>query len=191
MSRTAVSLREATADDASFLAELWADVLRRADRQDQVADLEIIIKDSSESSEQRLVVAEYDGEPAGAVLVRIGTMSPIDLEPCVQALAPHVLPSFRRKGVGRMLMDAAVTWAEELGIAHVATSAPASSRQGNRFMARLSLGPLAVFRVASTQVIRAKLTAQAPRSQRTRSGRPVGQVLAARRSLRHSHRNTA
>ena len=188
MSRTAVSLREATPADAQFLAELWADVLRRADRQDQVADLEIIVKSSAESAEQRLVVADYDGEPAGAVLLRVGSVSPLDLTPCVQALAPHVLPGSRRKGVGRTLMDAAVTWAEELGIAHVATTAPASSRQGNRFMARLSLGPVAVFRVASAPAIRAKLTAQAPRTQRRSGGRPVGQVLAARRSLRHNHR---
>src|SRR3712207_7058777 len=76
MSRTAVSLREATADDAHFLAELWPDVLRRADRQEQVADLELIIKNAAESAEQRLVVAEYDGEPAGATLMRVDTMSP-------------------------------------------------------------------------------------------------------------------
>ena len=188
MSRTAVSLREATDDDAHFLAELWTDVLRRADRQEQVADLEIIIKNAAKSSEQRLVVAEYDGEPAGAVLLRVGTVSPLDLEPCVQALAPHVLPLARRKGVGRTLMEAAVTWAEELGIGHVATAAPANSRHGNRFMARLSLGPQAVVRVASTPVVRSKLAAQTPRTQRRSNGRPVGQVLAARRSLRQNHR---
>jgi GNAT superfamily N-acetyltransferase len=190
MSRTAISLREAVRDDAHFLAELWADVLRGADRQEQVADLEIIIKNAAESSEQRLVVAEYDGEPAGAVLLRVEPMSPLDLEPCVHAVAPHVLSSSRRKGVGRMLMDAAVTWAEELGITHVATAVQANSRHGNRFMARLSLGPLAVMRVSSTHAVRAKLTAQAPRSTRTNGGRPVGQVLAARRSLRHTHRPT-
>ena len=188
MSRTAVSLREATDTDAQFLAELWTDVLRRADRQEQVADLELIIKSAAESSEQRLVVAEYDGEPAGAVLLRVSTVSPLDLEPCVQALAPHVLPSARRKGVGRTLMEAAVTWAEELGIGHVVTAAPAGSRHGNRFMARLSLGPQAVMRVASTPVVRAKLAAQTPRTQRRSNGRPVGQVLAARRSLRHNSR---
>lgn len=188
MSRTAVSLREATNDDAQFLAELWAEVLRRADRQEQVADLEIIIKNAAESSEQRVVVAEYDGERAGAVLLRVSTLSPLDLEPCVQALAPHVTPSARRKGVGRTLMEAAVTWAEELGIAHVATAAPANSRNGNRFMARLSLGPQAVVRVASTPVMRAKLAALTPRTQRRSNGRTVGQVLAARRSLRHNHR---
>jgi GNAT superfamily N-acetyltransferase len=188
MSRTAVSLREATAADAQFLAELWADVLRRADRQEQVADLELIIKNAAESSEQRLVIAEHDGQPAGAVLMLVGTMSPLNLDPCVNAVAPHVLPSCRRKGVGRMLMDAAVTWAEELGIAHVATAASAGSRNGNRFMARLSLGPVAVLRASSTHAVRAKLTAQAPRSKRTNGGRPVGQVLAARRSLRHTHR---
>jgi len=185
MSRTAVSLREARIDDAPFLAGLWSDTLRRADRQEHVADLEIIIKNAAESSEQRVVVAEYDGEPAGAVLLRVDTLGPLDLEPCVQAVAPHVLAGARRKGIGRMLMDAAVTWAEDLGIGSVATAAPANSRHGNRFMARLSLGPLAVVRVSSTHAVRAKLTAQTPR-KRTNGGRPVRQVLAARRSLRHT-----
>jgi GNAT superfamily N-acetyltransferase len=190
MSRTALSLREATLDDAVFLAGLWADSLRRADHQDQVSDLEIIIESAAESAEQKLVVAEYDGEPVGAVLLKVETMGPLDLEPCVLAVAPHVLPSSRRKGVGRTLMEAAVTWAEELGIGHIATAAPAGSRQANRFMARLSLSALAVLRVSSTHAVRAKLAAQTPRPHRAHGGRPVGQVLAARRSLRHTHRTT-
>ena len=41
MSRTPFSLREATLEDAVFLAELWRDALRRVDTQEQVADLEI------------------------------------------------------------------------------------------------------------------------------------------------------
>lgn len=186
MSRTAVTLREADAADAHFLAELWTDVLRRADTQDQVADLEIIIKNAAESSEQRLVVAEHDGVPAGAVLLRVAPLTPFDLEPCVQALAPHVLTGSRRKGVGWVLMEAAVTWAEELGIGHVASAAAAGSRNGNRFMARLSLAPQAVLRVATTHAVRAKLTAQVPPGQRANGGRQ--RVLAARRSLRRNRR---
>ena len=98
MSRTPVSLREATVDDAPFLAELWHEATRKAGRQDQVADLEIIIKAAAASAEQRLVIAEYDGEPAGAVLLRVDTLSPLNLEPVVQAVSPHVLPSCQRRG---------------------------------------------------------------------------------------------
>ena len=43
-------------------------------------------------------------------------------------------------------MEAAVTYAEERGIAHVATAAVSGSRDANRFFARLALGPHAVLR---------------------------------------------
>ena len=94
-------------------------MLRKADRQEQVHDLEIIVKEAAESPERRLLIAEYDGEPAGAVLLRVTPMTPLNLEPTVQALAPHVTPSFRGKGIGSALMEAAVLWAEDLGIGHI------------------------------------------------------------------------
>lgn len=188
-SRSPVSLRNALPSDAPFLAELWSDVLRRADHHEQIADLLQIIEGAAESAGERLVVAEYDGEVAGAVHLRATTLSPLNLERAVQAICPHVLAVHRRRGVGRALMEAAVSYAEEIGVAHVATAAASGSRDANRFMARLALGPQAVLRVASTHTVRARLTAQRPDIQRT-SGRHVTQVLAARRSLRRSQAPT-
>ena len=115
MSRQPVSMRQATIGDVPFLVELWSGMLRRADRQEQVHDLELIVKEAAESPEQRLLVAEYDGQPAGAVLLRVTPMTPLNLEPTVQALAAHVTLSFRGKGIGSALMEAAVLWAEDLG----------------------------------------------------------------------------
>lgn len=185
MTRSLVSLRSALPSDAHVLVELWADVLRRADPEDQLSDLLRIIETAAESEDERLVVAEYDGEVAGAVHLRVTTVTPINLERTVQAVSPHVLPHYRRRGVGRALMDAAVTYAEELGVGHVTTAAAAGSRDANRFMARLALGPRAVFRVAATPVVRSKLTAQRPATYRAH-GRQLPQVLAARRSMRRS-----
>jgi GNAT superfamily N-acetyltransferase len=187
MSRQPVSMRQATIADVPFLVELWSLALRRADRQDQVHDLEIIVKEAAESAERRLLVADYDGEPAGAVLLRVTPMTPLNLEPTVQALAPHVTPSYRGKGIGSALMEAAVLWAEDLGIAHITTAAASSSRSGNRFMARLSLGPQAVLRASTTHAVRGKLAALQPtsarRTDRMASRRHLGQVLAVRRQL--------
>lgn len=186
MSRAQVSLRPARVEDAHFLADLWSDALRRADRQDQVADLEVVLKQACVSPEQRVVIAEYDGEPAGAVFLRVTTMSPINLEPMVQALSPHVLPTFRRHGVGRTLMEAAVSFAEELGIGHVLSGATSGSRDANRFMARLGFGPQVMVRVAPTQLVRAKIEAQRPAAERLAGGRQLGSLLAARRSMRRA-----
>jgi ribosomal protein S18 acetylase RimI-like enzyme len=191
MSRSLVTLRCAEPEDAPLLAELWVTALRRADLQDQLTDLDLIIKTAGDSPEQKLVVAEYDGNVAGAVFLRVTTLSPINLDACVQASSPHVFPQFRRHGVGRTLMECAVSFAEELGIGNVSTAAASSSREGNRFMARLALGPQAVFRVASTHAVRAKLTAQRPASERYAGGRHLTQVLAARRSQRRSQTPTS
>jgi GNAT superfamily N-acetyltransferase len=120
------------------------------------------------------------------VLLRVTPMTPLNLEPCVQAVAPHVTASYRGKGIGSVLMEAAVLWAEELGVGHITTAAPSSSRSGNRFMARLSLGPQATFRASTTSLVRAKLAALHPPSARSTdrmTRRHLGQVLAARRAL--------
>lgn len=186
MTRSQVSLREAVRTDAGALAALWDDVLRRCDRADQVADVEQVIERVAPLCEERLVVAEYDGQVVGAVLLRVTTLSPVNLERVVQTVSPHVLPQFRRRGVGRALMEAAVAFAEEHGVAHVAAGAAAGSRDANRFLARVALGPYAVYRVAPTMVVKSKLTAQRPPLGRTHGGRQLTQVLAARRSLRRS-----
>ncbi|MBB3040276.1 GNAT family N-acetyltransferase [Nocardioides soli] len=184
MSRLLVSLRSVTPEDAAHLAEVWGDVIRRAGPEDQVADMEAVIAMVLDSDDQRIVVAEYDGEFAGAVHLERTTMSALNLEPVVRALSPHVLVAHRRRGVGTALMEAAVAWAEELGIAHVATAAVAGSRDANRFMARIALGPYAVLRVATTHAVRGRLSAH--RRPAAAGGRQLTQVLAARRSLRRS-----
>jgi GNAT superfamily N-acetyltransferase len=187
VTRSLVVLRDAEVSDAPFLAELWSAALRRADVQEQVADLELVVKASGASMEQRIVVAEYDGQPAGAVLLRITTVTPLNLEPVVQVLSPTVLPQHRRHGVGRMLMEAAVQFAEDAGIPQCAAAAASGSRDGNRFMARLALAPLATYRVAPTAAVRARLTAQRPTLTTAPSGgRHLTRVLAARRSQRRS-----
>ncbi|MDF1603123.1 GNAT family N-acetyltransferase [Nocardioides sp. YIM 152315] len=185
MSRSLVSLRAVTPEDASHLAEVWADVIRRIGPEDQVVDMATVIAGVLGSEDQRIVVAEYDGHFAGAVHLERTTMSALNLEPVVRALSPHVLAPFRRHGVGTALMDAAVTWAEELGITHVATAAVAGSRDANRFMARIALGPYAVLRVATTHAVRSRLSAHR-RPVAAGGGRQLTQVLAARRSLRRS-----
>ena len=67
------------------------------------------------------------GGAAGAVLLQVATLTPLNLEPTVQIVSPHVFPAFRRRGVGRALMDSAVGFAEELGVDHVASGSSSAS----------------------------------------------------------------
>lgn len=184
MKRSPVQLRSVLEDDAPRLAELWCDILRRADELDQAEDVRRLIKQVLAASDERIVVAEYDGQVAGAIFLRTTTLTPINFEPVVQAISPHVFPEFRRHGVGRALMDSAVSYAEELGIAHIASGSVSTSREGNRFLARLGLGPQMILRVASTCSVRAKLMAQRPSSRG--GGRQLDKVLASRRVLRRA-----
>lgn len=184
ITRTAVVLREAVPADAAALVAVWAGVLRRGEAGQQVADVHQVIAAAAEDPDSRLVVAEYDQSVVGAVYLRVSTVTPINLEPVVLALSPHVLPEHRRRGVGRSLMDAAVSWAEERGIGHLAAATTFGARDANRFMARLALAPQAVLRVTPTHAIRAKVSPQ-------RGNRQLSQVLAARRSQRQRDESAA
>lgn len=185
MTRSTITLRPATSQDAPRLAALWGDLLRKGDDAQRVADCLAAIERAGQSHDERLVVAVQDDQLAGAVYLVATTVSPIHLEPMVKSMAPTVFPAFARRGVGAALMDAAVTFAEERGIATVAAAAASGSRDGNRFLARLALTPVATLRVASTSSVRARLMALRPVTSRTgASSRQRDRVLAARRVLR-------
>jgi GNAT superfamily N-acetyltransferase len=177
--------RIARREDAPELAELWSDVLRRVDRSEQIADLELIIKNAAESPEQRFVVVEHDGHVAGAVFLRLSTVTPINLEPCVQSVQPRVFVAYRRRGVGRMLMEAAAAFAEENGVLHMTTAVPATARDANRFMARLALAPAATLRIAPTSAVRSRLTPSSTAGS-GRGSRTAPRVLVARRNQRRA-----
>jgi N-acetylglutamate synthase-like GNAT family acetyltransferase len=178
MSRSLVTMREAHLSDVDALVELWQPYLRRGASDEPVQDLASVIEHLDQQPGHRLVVAEYDGEFAGAVYLKASTYSPVNPEPILQVHNPAVVVQHRRHGVGKALVECAVTWAEELGIGHVATATSSGSREANRFMARIALAPQAVLRMAPTPAVRARLATRHPGT------RQITQVLAVRRSLR-------
>ncbi len=191
MSRSAVSVRNVRVEDAPELLSLWAEFSRRPARGDEATDeIAQAIRSALAADDTRIVVAEVAGEFAGAVHLSIRPISPMAPEPAVHASHLRVVPELRRRGVGRVLVESAVAWAEEHGLGHVAATSVMNSRNGNRFLARLGLAPAAVMRVATTAQLRAKLPLERTASVRptiARSGRgnkQIGQVLAARRSAR-------
>lgn len=183
MGRNVISSRAATRSDAALLAQLWTDQIRRADPAEQLADIEMILKQAAATPEERLIVVEYDAEPVGAVLLRLTTVSALNLEPTVEVVHPRVLPSHRRKGVGRALMDAATTFAAENGVVLLTAVVPSTARDANRFMARLGLAQAATWRVGTTSQVRSRVSPAAAGDTRA-LGR--SRVLAARRSARRS-----
>lgn len=182
MGRAQVVVRNAVEADLAVLAELWQEVTRTGEGQAQ-ADLSLLLERSRGAADDlRLLVAEIDAVVVGGVLLTVAPTSPLNPEPLVHAFAPQVASGARRKGVGTALMEAAVTFAEEKGIAFVGAAAFSASRDANRFFARLGLGPRAVLRAAPTASVRQRISRVRP--ARPADRRHVDRVLAARRGRR-------
>lgn len=187
MARVPLVVRDARAADVPALLELWGAVLRRGEAAAQEEDLRSVLASVEADPTRRLVVAECDGVVAGATLLSATTLTDLNLEPVVQVLSPHVHGDYRARGVGSALFEAAVSFADEQGIALLVTGVIGRNRDVDRFMARLGLSPTAVLRVAPTHVVRTRLAGRLGRTRpgRTRTGNPqLTSVLAARRSLR-------
>jgi GNAT superfamily N-acetyltransferase len=201
--RNPVQIRDAAPDDAPALIGLWGSgplAARAPEREAPGAPHEASLQDGTvrdaESAlarvaadpDQRVLVAVLDDRVAGAVHLFRGTFSPVHDESAVYVMHLQVADEFRRHGVGHALMEATVTWAEEKDTSHVIAAAAVSSRDANRFMARLGLAQVAVIRGATTAALRAKLPVEPPAAARVgaRSHRSVGAVLAQRRSMRRA-----
>jgi GNAT superfamily N-acetyltransferase len=185
--RGSVHIRDACPDDVADLVAVWG----RSTPEGPETDLDEArgsVARIAADPDQRLLVAVVEDGVAGAVHLTRGPVNPLSADSAVFVMHLQVVEQRRRHGVGRALMEAAVTWAEDKGTAHVLTAAPVASRDANRFMARLGLGQVAVVRGAPVAALRAKLPVGPPAVARlgARSHRSVAQVLVARRSLRRS-----
>jgi GNAT superfamily N-acetyltransferase len=188
--RSPLLIRDASPDDAAALLEVWG-----SGRSTGHESAPPALHDASASAariaadpDQRLVVAFLDGQVTGAVHLARAPLTPIHADMAVYVRHLQVIDSFRRHGIGRALIEAAVSWAEEKDTAHVLAAAAVTSRDANRFMARLGFAQVAVLRGATVTALRAKLPVEPPAAARvgTRSHRSVGQVLVQRRSLRRA-----
>ena len=191
MFRTPLHVRDAEPDDVDDLVEIWAArgterALAPPVRTDALSWLAGIAADP----DQRVLVAVVEERVAGAVHLVRAPVSPIHADSAVYVLHLQVADGFRRHGIGRSFMEAAVSWAEEKDSSHVVAAASAGSRDANRFMARLGLGPTAMVRAASVASMRAKLPLEPPAVARVGTRgighRTVGQVIVQRRSLRRA-----
>jgi GNAT superfamily N-acetyltransferase len=188
-----VHIRDASPDDAAALVEVWGTGRTTGSEGSPPAldEASAAVARIAADPDQRILAAFIEDEVAGAVHLIRGPLTPIHGDMAIYIGHLQVIDSFRRHGVGRALVEAAVTWAEEKNTPHVLAAAAVSSRDANRFMARLGLAQIAVIRGASVTVLRAKLPVEPPAAARvgTRSHRSVGQVLVRRRSLRRSQAN--
>jgi GNAT superfamily N-acetyltransferase len=105
-----------------------------------------------------LLALEEGDEPVGMGVVAADRTGHLLDIPAARLTHLVVERRHRRKGAGRALIAAAVDFAEKQGIEHVMVGVSPTSREGNRFLARLGFIPVLVRRVATVQVLRRHLT---------------------------------
>ena len=125
-------------DDAAHLAQRFSEIIE-------------------DGSRTLLVAVDESDAVVGMLVARRDEIGAIDPTPALQISHLLVSPRHRRRGVGRMLLTAAVHVAEQQGIDHMLATAASGSREGNRYLARLGFAPLVVHRMASTGVLRRSL----------------------------------
>jgi GNAT superfamily N-acetyltransferase len=161
--RNAISLRDANPADAEVLVAMW----RANDHGRSAPDLDPSVESAARAighvaldPEQRLVLAEIDGEVVGVAFLVRAPLSPIHEETVVRVGHMFVTEDARRHGVGRALLAAATAWADEKQTAHVMVNAPAAAREANRFLARLGLASIATVRAAAVPTLQERLAAR-------------------------------
>ena len=130
--------------------------------------------------EHRVVLAVSDeGTTVGVAVFSVDMISALLTVPVIYV--SHVLvPGLERdRAVGRALVDAATTFAEEIDAEHVIVGLNPGGRESNWFFARLGFTPLIMRRIASVPALRRSLADHA-----SPSVRPLGSRLAGPRLRR-------
>jgi GNAT superfamily N-acetyltransferase len=181
MSRSALEIREAGPADAADLLSLWDHSGRSEQPPRPVEEAESALAQMAVEPDERMLVGLVDGHVVAAVHLRRAPISPLHTESVVHTSYLVVHPDHRRHGYARALLDHALAWAEEKDVHHITAITMSTSRDTNRFLARLGLATAWTVRIGSTSAMRRRLNPDPIRSRDTR--RQLGRVLAQRRSV--------
>lgn len=165
MARHPVQVRDAVPEDAAALISVWNDLTRGRPSRLATPDADEAARAVARVAldpDHRLVVGIVDDVLAGMASLRRAALTPIHDEQAVLVDHLYVHSEHRRRGVGRALIAAAATWADEKQSGHLMASVAASSRDANRFLARLGLPQVATVRAAPVDELVRRLAAEQP-----------------------------
>ena len=183
MTRPSVVVRDARPDDLPELMIMWDELREMGSRLERVVPVsdEAGVLGRLESvscdPDSRALVAVVDNEVAGMTVLTATAYAPLFEQRAVHAHYLHVRDGFRRRGVGKALLTAAVSFADDVGAEHVITSVLPQMRDTQRFYARLGFGPVVMRRSVPVSALRRRLAGAAAPST-------ADNLLARRRSLR-------
>lgn len=185
--RNGIQVRDATLDDVDALTRFNAFVrglpgARRHARQTDSGDMRERYEALVLNPTRRVVLATDDADTAlGMAVLTVDVAGELLDVPVVRMTHLVVDGAQRRRGAGRALVAAAVSYADDLGVEHVSVGAATTDREANRFLARLGFAPVVVRRIASLAVVRRHLVV-------SEAGEPPADVVrrhsnAVRRAL--------
>jgi GNAT superfamily N-acetyltransferase len=150
VARNSIHVRDALPADAPVLVAMWHANTDTSGRMTEpnVAGAMRAIGHLALDPEQRLVVAEVEGEVVGVAHLVRAPLSPIHEETTVRVGHLFVNAEHRSRGVGRAMLSVATAWADEKQASHVMVNVSAAARDANRFLARLGLASIATVRAA-------------------------------------------
>jgi ribosomal protein S18 acetylase RimI-like enzyme len=183
VTRPAVDVRRVCTDDLDDLLLLWTQARKESGTATRALightaeQLRARLASAVRASDVHLLLARWDGAPAGYVVLRVGPLMPVVDDPSVIVENLYVTPDLRRHGVAKALLAGVTSIAERNAADQVVISAPHASREAQRFLARLGFTPLVVRRIAATSALRRRLAGESRRSG-------IDDLLARRRTLR-------
>lgn len=184
MSRTVVDVRDLGPQDGPALERLWRDLSRPADWGDDLVGH--VLAALADEPSARVLVAESGGEVVGSAYLRTVRPSPLLSDQTLSLSHLQVEESQTRRGVGRALLEAALSHAERHGIGSILVAGAVSDRETNRFLARMGLAQVAVLRGSTVAALRARMPVEPSVAARSSRAKQVGQVVAVRRLQRRS-----
>ena len=183
MTRPSIAVRDACPDDLPAVREMWAELREIGGRLERAtppatADgaLDRLLAITMDPDSRALIALSGD-EVAGMAVLTCSQYAPLFYQIAVHVHYLHVREGHRRRGVGKALLAAAASFAEEIGAEHLLTSVLPQLRETNRFYARLGFSPVVVRRSVPVAVLRRCLMAQGVPSA-------TDNVVVRRRTLR-------
>jgi GNAT superfamily N-acetyltransferase len=193
VTRSHITVRAADDADVADLVLLWAELKRCGALNTRLAALtddrriEERVRRLLSRPSGRILMAFSSDVPVGMAMLTTVPLGALNETVCVQVEYTVVAEPFRRRGIGRALMDAAASYAEEIGAEQITVSVSPMSREANRFYAQLGLTPLSVRRVAPASALRrriATLDHTPSSSDHPVARRPLGARTGMRAALR-------
>lgn len=143
-------IRTATQDDVDAVVELWSELMayhesldeRFVRGEDARVKFRTFLEINIDSEHAQVLVAQSQGAIVGYTMAQESKRPPVfAVQAIVEIMDMAVTSGYRRRGVGRVLVEEMRHWAHERGAAAIYLGAAAANPGANRFWAAVGARP--------------------------------------------------